>query len=238
MACPYPGTGGAMTEPAPSGPATPAAVLLDVDGTLVDTVYQHVYAWWEAFGRAGHAVDGVAIHRTIGRGSHDLVQTLLGRPDEEVVEGHAKTWGELRDRCRTFPRVPELLRHCAGRGLRVVLATSASADDLAFFRRVLGAEEAIHGVVSAADVQQAKPSPEIVETALRLAGVPAGRAVMVGDTVYDVRAAVAAGVPCIALLCGGIGRDELVAAGAAAVYDDPAALLADVEGSPLGRLLS
>jgi HAD superfamily hydrolase (TIGR01549 family) len=222
-----------MTEPAPtvSGTAanTPGAVLFDVDGTLVDTVYQHVIAWWEAFGEAGHAVSCFDIHRAIGRGSDDLVESLLGEPDERVTEGHTKKWGELRERTTAFHRVPELLRACAERGLRVVLCTSGEEADLDFFVRAIGGDGPVHAIVSSEDVEQAKPDPEIVVKAVDAAGVPADRCVMVGDTVYDIRAASSAGVRSVGVLCGGIGEVELRAAGAAAVYGNPSELLDHLE---------
>jgi HAD superfamily hydrolase (TIGR01549 family) len=215
-----------MTEPAPSGADTPAAVLFDVDGTLVDTVYQHVMAWWEAFAQAGHAVSGYDIHRAIGRGSEDLVESLLGRLDQAVVEGHQKKWGDVREQTTAFHQVPELLRHCADRGLRVVLCTSGEGPDLDFFVKAIGGDGPVHAIVSSEDVEQSKPSPEIVQKAVEAAGVDAARCVMVGDTAYDMRAAVGAGVTSIGVLCGGISEAELRAAGARAVYANPAELMA------------
>jgi phosphoglycolate phosphatase-like HAD superfamily hydrolase len=223
-----------MTQPAPSGPAAPEAVLFDVDGTLVDSVYQHVIAWWEAFEEAGHEVSGFDIHRAIGRGSEDLVETLLGSADDAVVDGHSRNWGRLRERCHAFPDVPELLRHCRDRGLKVVLCTSGEGADLDFFVRAIGGDEPVHAIVSAEDVGASKPAPDIVLKALEEAGVAADRAVMVGDTVYDVQAAAAAGVRCIGVRCGGIGEAELRDAGAVAVYGNPAELLAGFDSSPLG----
>ncbi|MDT7570708.1 MAG: hypothetical protein QOE05_882 [Actinomycetota bacterium] len=224
-----------MTEPAPSAADTPAAVLFDVDGTLVDTVYQHVTAWWEAFAEAGHAVSGYDIHRAIGRGSEDLVETLLGRPDEKVVDGHAEKWGDVRDRTTAFHQVPELLRQCADRGLRVVLCTSGEGPDLEFFVKAIGGEEPVHAIVSSEDVEQSKPSPEIVAKAVEAAGVPASRCVMVGDTAYDMQAAVGAGVTGIGVLCGGISEAELREAGAVSVYGNPSELLAALaDWAPLG----
>lgn len=222
-----------MTEPAPSTPDTPKAVLFDVDGTLVDTVYQHVLAWWEAFADAGHAVSCIDIHRAIGRGSDDLVETLLGEPDQRVVDGHSRRWGELRERTTAFHQVPELLAHCAERGLRVVLCTSGEGPDLDFFVKAIGGDGPVHAIVSSEDVEQSKPSPEIVQKAVAAAGVPADRCVMVGDTVYDVQAAAAAGVRAVGVLCGGISEAELRAAGAGAVYGNPAELLAGFDASPL-----
>lgn len=214
-----------MSETAPSDPATPGAVLFDVDGTLVDSVYQHVQAWWEAFRAAGHSVPCAAIHRTVGRGSADLVETLLGRPDEAVVAGHAERWGRVRERTAAFPRVPELLAACAGRGLAVVLCTSGEEADVEFFVRAIGGDGPLRAVVSAADVDRSKPDPQIVQRAVEAAGAPPQRCVLVGDTVYDVQAALAAGVRPVAVQCGGIGTDELRAAGATAVLGDPAELL-------------
>ena len=223
-----------MTQPAPSAPPAPEAVLFDVDGTLVDSVYQHVIAWWEAFEEAGHQVSGFDIHRAIGRGSEDLVETLIGRADDAIVEAHSKKWGELRERCTAFHQVPELLRHCRDRGLKVVLCTSGEGPDLEFFVEAIGGDGPVHAIVSSEDVERSKPSPEIVQKALEAAGVDADRAVMVGDTVYDVQAAVAAGVRCIGVMCGGIGEAELREAGAVAVYGNPAELLAGFDSSPLG----
>lgn len=217
---------------------TPSALVLDVDGTLLDTVYLHVLAWWQAFEEQGHRVSCVDLHRAIGRGSEDLVQTLLGRADDAVVEGHTRHWEPLRERCHRFHAVPELVRTCVDRGLRVVLATSGSEDDTRAFREKIGCDDVVHAVVSSGDVENAKPAPDIVLAALEAAGVGPDRAVMVGDTVYDVRAAAAAGVRCVGVLAGGIGEQELRDAGAAAVYGNVAELLDGLDDSPVGELIN
>ncbi len=215
---------------------TPAAVLFDVDGTLLDTNYLHVMAWWESFLARGHEVSCFDIHRAIGRGSKDLVATLLGEPDDAVADGHEERWGELRPRMIPFHGAADLTRACAARGLRVVLATSGTPEDVEDFRAKLGIDDVVHAVVNSGDVENSKPAPDIVLAALEAAGVTADRAVMVGDTVYDVRAAKAAGVACISVLAGGIGENELRPEGPVAVYGNCAELLEGLEDSPLGRL--
>lgn len=215
----------------------PKALLLDVDGTLLDTVYQHVKAWWEAFEEQGHQVSCFDVHRQIGRGSADLVAQLLGHEDDAVVEGHTRHWEAVRDRCHPFHQVPELVREVAARGVRVVYCTSGSEDDTRVFREKIGCDDVVHAVVSSADVEVSKPAPDIVRKALQAAGCAPQDAVMVGDTVYDVRAARAAGVRCIGVLAGGIGEQELVEAGADAVYGNVAELLEGLDGSPVGELI-
>ena len=226
-----------MTQPAPSVNG-PTALVLDVDGTLLDTVYLHVIAWWEAFMDGGYEVSGFDIHRAIGRGSGDLVETLIGKQDEKVVDGHAERWAPLREKCIPFHQVPELIRTCAERGMKVVYCTSGAPEDVEDFRKKIGCDDVISGVVNSGDVEQSKPAPDIVRAALEEVGVAPENAVMLGDTVYDVRAADAAGVACIGLMCGGIGERELQEAGAAAVYGNPSELLQDLEASPVGRLLA
>lgn len=204
-----------MSEPAPR--VKPSVLVLDVDGTLLDTVYLHVVAWWEAFTEAGEQVSCLDIHRTVGRGSDDLVRQLIGRADSAIVDGHARRWAPLRERCEPFHDVPALIRTVAGAGVRVVLCTSGSEQDTADFRRKLGCDDVLAAVVSSGDVERSKPEPDIVRAALEAVGAEPGDAVMVGDTIYDVQAAAAAGVACIGVLCGGIGELELRDAGAAAV---------------------
>ena len=223
-----------MSSPAPD---RPTALVLDVDGTLLDTVYLHVIAWWEAFMDGGYEVSGFDIHRAIGRGSSDLCETLVGKADEKVVDGHAEKWAPLREKCIPFHDVPELIRTCAARGVRVVYCTSGSPDDVADFRAKIGCDDVVSAVVNSGDVEQSKPAPDIVLAALEEVGVAPEDAVMLGDTVYDVRAAKAAGVECIGLMCGGIGERELQEAGAVAVYGNPSELLQDLEQSPVARLL-
>lgn len=225
------------TDPGGADGQGPAALVLDVDGTLLDTNYLHVIAWWEAFREAGHEVSGFDVHRAIGRGSEDLVETLLGEPDDDVVDGHARNWAPLRERCIPFHGVPELIRTCAGRGLRVVYCTSGSPEDVQDFRDRIGCDDVVAAVVSSSDVERSKPEPDIVRAALDAVGVRPERAVMVGDTVYDVRAARAAGVTVVGLVCGGISEQELREAGADAVYGNVAELLEDLDGSPVGRLV-
>ena len=215
---------------------SPGAVLFDVDGTLLDTNYLHVIAWWESFTARGHAVSCFDVHRALGRGAGDLVETLLGERDDTVADGHEERWGELRPRMIPFHGAADLARACAARGLRVVLATSGTPEDVADFRAKLGIDDVVHAVVNSGDVEHSKPAPDLVLAALEAAGVTADRAVMVGDTVYDVRAARAAGVACISLLAGGIGESELRQEDPAAVYGNCAELLEQLDDSPIGKL--
>ncbi|MGV9420155.1 HAD family hydrolase [Streptomyces sp. NPDC003674] len=216
------------------------AAVFDVDGTLVDTNHLHVVTWWEAFRQAGHDVPMHAVHRAVGLGSTDLIAHLLGdgrdeEQDAELSAAHKALYGQYFDRLPALPKAGELLRRLHSDGWRVVLATSASGAELGALRRAIDADEAIVGTASADDVARGKPAPEPVQLALELAGVPASRAVFVGDTVWDMRAGAKAGVRCVGLLCGGIPRADLEEAGAGAVYDDPADLLGRLAGSPLAE---
>ncbi|MFF8478489.1 HAD family hydrolase [Streptomyces sp. NPDC015414] len=217
------------------------AAVFDVDGTLADTNHLHVVTWWEAFRQAGHDVPMHAVHRAVGLGSTDLIAHLLGDGRDEdqdaaLSAAHKALYGQYFDRLHALPKAGELLRRLHGDGWRVVLATSASGAELGALRRAIDADEAIAGTASAEDVAEGKPGPEPVERALELAGVPASRAVFVGDTVWDMRAGAGAGVRCVGLLCGGIPRADLEEAGAGEVYDDPADLLDRLSDSPLARI--
>ncbi|MFF3638135.1 HAD family hydrolase [Streptomyces sp. NPDC002250] len=217
------------------------AAVFDVDGTLADTNHLHVVTWWEAFRQAGHDVPMHAVHRAVGLGSDDLVAHLLGdgrdeEQDAALSDAHKALYGQYFERLQALPKAGELLRRLHADGWRVVLATSASGAELGALRRAIDADEAIVGTASADDVAEGKPAPEPVERALELAGVPASGAVFVGDTVWDMRAGAKAGVRCVGLLCGGIPRADLEEAGAEAVYDDPADLLARLADSPLDRI--
>lgn len=214
------------------------AAVFDVDGTLVDTNHLHVVAWWEAFRQAGHRITAHAIHRAVGLGSADLVTHLLGEARGRgeaagLSSAHKVLYAEYFERLTALPGAGSLLRHLADDGRQVVLATSAAGDELSALRRAIDADDAITATASADDVTEGKPAPEPVERALELAGVPAERAVFVGDTVWDMRAGRRAGVRCVALLCGGIPRADLEEAGADAVFRDPAHLLDSLARSPL-----
>ncbi|ANH94756.1 HAD family hydrolase [Streptomyces sp. NPDC057197] len=214
------------------------AALFDVDGTLVDTNHLHVVTWWEAFRQAGHRVPMHAVHRSVGLGSADLIAHLLGDDrdkdeDDALAAAHSALYGQYFDRLPAFADAGRLLRRLHGDGWTVVLATSASGPELGALRRAIDADDAIAGIASADDVSAGKPAPEPVEHALELAGAPAGDAVFVGDTVWDMRAGRRAGVRCVGVLSGGIPRADLQEAGADTVYDDPAHLLASLADSPL-----
>jgi HAD superfamily hydrolase (TIGR01509 family) len=213
------------------------AVLFDIDGTLVDTNYLHAYAWLGAFQAVGHPVDGAAIHRAIGMGSTQLLDRLLGADTAKQVGDRAKDEHKNRYRetfplMRRFDGAAELLRTSAGRA-KVVLASSASPEELDALCEVLGVDEALTAVTGAGDVDAAKPEPDLVEVALNKAQVAPGQAIFVGDTVWDVEAAGRAGLPCVAVMSGGMSRAELADAGAVAVYRDVAELLSCLELSPL-----
>lgn len=214
------------------------AAVFDVDGTLVDTNHLHVVTWWEALRQAGHRVPMHAVHRAVGLSSSDLIAHLLGEDrdrdqDAQLSAAHTALYGQYFDRLPALAEAGALLKRLHGDGWSVVLATSASGPELEALRRALDADDAITATASSDDVEEGKPAPEPVEHALELAGVPAERAVFVGDTVWDMRAGRRAGVRCVGVLCGGIPRADLEEAGAEAVYADPADLLAHLEDSPL-----
>jgi HAD superfamily hydrolase (TIGR01509 family) len=218
-----------------------AAVLFDIDGTLVDTNYLHVHAWHRAFAEVGEDVESWRIHHRIGMDGSELLADLLPETPDDVVERakdlHSRFYGETASLIRPLHDGPELLDAVAALGLQVVLATSAPEDELSILRKVLDREDILSAVTSSEDVETAKPRPDIVQVALERAGVAPAQAIFVGDTVWDIQAATRAGVRCIALESGGIGRRELEAQGAVAVHANPSDLLAHLRDSPIGGLL-
>lgn len=216
------------------------AVLFDVDGTLVDTNYLGAVTWWEAFAHAGYDVTMKDIHRTIGKGSDQLLDALLPKDrdregDQDLRTAHSALYSVYWTRLRPLDGAVDLLRACHQHGLRVVLASSADEREFAALRKALDADDAIDEATNSGDVERSKPAPDLVEVALDKAGVSADQAVFVGDTVWDVHACQKAGVRCIGLLSGGIGRDELLGAGAVEIYDGPAQLLEHFPGALTGE---
>ncbi|MCU1452596.1 MAG: putative haloacid dehalogenase-like hydrolase [Acidimicrobiales bacterium] len=220
----------------PSSPA-PGAVLLDVDGTLVDTVWLHVLAWSRALRSLGVDVPMSRLHPLVGMGADRFVSELLGREVPGAGDAHHDEFVLLRPDVRCLPGARDLVRTLHERGLIVVLASSSEADELDFFREVLDVDDWLEAATSSSDASASKPSPDIFAAALERAGTPADRAVVVGDTVWDVQAAQKLGVASIGLLTGGARARELEAEGAAATYADPAALVDDLADSPIGRLM-
>jgi HAD superfamily hydrolase (TIGR01509 family) len=211
-------------------------VIFDVDGTLLDTNYLHVAAWWEAFRERGHDICCADVHRALGQGSSDLVKRVLGQPDPSVIEAHSRYFAPYLGRMRPLPGAADLLRATARLGLRVVLATSAKDEEIGLMLDALGARDWIGTVVSSGDVERAKPQPDIIGKALTESGTDPGRAVMVGDAVWDMVAARRAGIGGIGLLSGGIAEGQLRDAGAAEIYADPAQLLGKISASAIGQL--
>ncbi|MER6303044.1 HAD family hydrolase [Kitasatospora sp. NPDC001539] len=218
---------------------TPAA-LFDVDGTLLDTAYFHALAWWEALRQYDRTVPTSRVHRAVGMGSDQLLDHLLGSErdhgdDEAITAAHDALYARFWPQIQPLPGAADLLRACADRGWRVILASSASERELVVLRRALDADDAITAATSADDVSATKPAPDLVRAALARADAEPEHAVFIGDTVWDVTAAGRARVPCIAVETGGSDARELLAAGAAEVHRDTAELLADLDRSLLGR---
>jgi HAD superfamily hydrolase (TIGR01509 family) len=215
-----------------------AAAVFDVDGTLVDSGYLHTLAWWEALRGFGHTVPMARIQRCIGMGTGMLLDHLLGddRDPEETEPldaAHQALIARFWPTLTALPGAAPLLRACAERGWKVVVATSASDCELEVLLKVVDADDAISAVTTADDVDQAKPASDVVEVALRKVGADPAHSIMIGDTVWDVEAADRAGVRCVGVLTGGFSRAELLDAGAVAAYQDTAELLAGLDESVL-----
>jgi len=211
-------------------------VVLDLDGTLVDSVYEHVTAWHAAFHDVGLHVSAARIHEAIGIGGDRLVAHVAGDPAEAAVGDDLRTLHDsyfasaLRSVC-ALDGASELVEALAGHGHRMVLASSSDADLVDDLLDLVDVRRHLHAVVTGSDDVASKPAPDLVQLAVERAG--GGSAIVIGDATWDVLSADAAGAPCIALRSGGIATARLEAAGASAVYDGPRDLLEQLEGHPL-----
>lgn len=215
-------------------------VLFDVDGSLIDSTYLHAVAWWQAFRAADLDVTMAAIQRAIGMGADKLIPHLVGdRPEQlqdRVSEAHAAIYSTWWPTLRPLPGASDLVRRCRCAGLVTVLASSAGSREVDVVLRVLDIDDQLDFTTSSEDGEQSKPAPDLIEVALAKADLEPDRAVMIGDSVWDVRAAAKAGVACIGLECGGTSAAELRDEGAAQVFTDPQDLIDRWSDSLLAEL--
>jgi HAD superfamily hydrolase (TIGR01509 family) len=224
-----------MTEPAPISSAPPA-LLFDLDGTLIDSVYQHVLAWQEALTGFGIELSVWKIHRRIGMSGGLFVTALLretgGALSTEQIRAlnlaHAEAYARRRDSVRPLPGARELLAALTERGVTWAIATSGLAVAARPALKMLGLPEDTP-LVTRDQVRHAKPDPDLFLAAAARVGTDVRSAIVVGDSIWDLLAARRAGCLGVGLLSGGYGREELERAGAYRVYADPADLLAHLD---------
>lgn len=208
-------------------------LLFDVDGTLCDTNYLHALAWSRALRDCGEWAPMNAIHRLVGMGGDQLVHRLLGHNSPEAIAARPRHYQELTGDIRAFPQAADALQQAKSLGLVVVLATSAPDDELELLRGVLDADSFIDGQTSADDIEHSKPDPEVFLTAMRQFSIDPHRALAIGDSVWDIQAARAAGIGCLAVESGGFSQHELSEAGARHVYRDIGEIADQLFTSPI-----
>jgi HAD superfamily hydrolase (TIGR01549 family) len=211
-------------------------VLFDVDGTLVDSNYWHTAAWQQAFTEVDRWQAGWRIHARIGMGGDRLVAAVAGDEVEwELGDTLRKRWKELYDglipNVHLLPGAAELIREVKCRGRKVGLASSGKPEHLEYALRLLDVDDVLDAVTSADDVQASKPAGDLFGLALKQAGGEHG--VVIGDSPWDVQAAKDVGMPAVGLRCGGFSDEQLRAAGAVALFDDPADAILGIHHSPL-----
>jgi HAD superfamily hydrolase (TIGR01509 family) len=216
---------------------TPPAAILDIDGTLVDSNYQHALAWYRALREHGHVLPIWRIHRHIGMGGDQLVKALCGEEAEErdgdaIREAEGRHYFAMIDEVEPLEGARELMVDLKESGHRVVLASSAKPEEVDHYLDLLDARDLADGWTSAGDVEQTKPAPDLVQIAIEKIG--GGPAVMVGDSTWDCEAARRAGVQTIAVLTGGFSEAELRSAGAIAVFGSIGELRERLRDTPLG----
>jgi len=219
------------------GEAQRPAAILDIDGTLVDTNYHHAVAWYRAFRQSGLTLPLYAIHRHIGMGGDQLVASLAGeewdeRHGDEAREREGELYMELIDEVEPLEGARELMVALRERGHALVLASSAKPHEVDHYLDLLDARDLAHGWTTSGDVERTKPEPDLVTAAVEKAG--GGRAVMLGDSTWDCRAAEKAGVPTVGVLTGGFSEEELRDAGAVLVVRELRNLLDDIDATPFG----
>jgi HAD superfamily hydrolase (TIGR01509 family) len=215
---------------------TRPAAILDVDGTLVDTVYHHALAWYRAFRSQDLDMEVWKVHRRIGMGGDQLVADLCGDEVEErhgdaLREAEKERYAELIGEVRPLPGARALIEALKERGHEVVLSSSAKPEELDHYLDLLEARDLVDDWTSSADVEETKPAPDLIQVARDKA--TAQEAVMVGDSIWDAEAAKRAGVPTIGLLTGGFAEAELREAGADPVFASLDDLRTGIERTPL-----
>jgi HAD superfamily hydrolase (TIGR01509 family) len=201
----------------------PTTAILDIDGTLVDTNYQHALAWYRAFRAHGHTVQVWQAHRHIGMGGDQLVEALIGEQaaaeqGEEIRDFEGDAYGEMIAEVQPLKGARELLVDLHEQGFALVLASSAKEEEVDHYLDLLEARGIVDSWTTSGDVEQTKPAPDLIHAALEKAERADGdRVLMIGDSVWDVEAAKKAGIPTLAVLTGGFSEEELREAGAAAV---------------------
>jgi len=209
-----------------------------VDGTLVDTNYQHALAWYRAFRRFDIVLPIWRIHRAIGMGGDQLVTSLTG-DDVEKDHGEAlrDAWTEefepFLDEVKPFDGAHDLLVEVKKRGFQVVLASSGKSDHVEHFLDLVDARDVADAWTTSDDVEASKPAPDLVETALDR--VPGSSGIMIGDSPWDAIAAAKADIATIAVRTGGFSAEELRDAGASRVFDSLRDLIAGLDDTPLAR---
>ncbi|HEX4117131.1 MAG TPA: HAD family hydrolase [Solirubrobacteraceae bacterium] len=211
-----------------------SVAILDIDGTLVDTNYQHTLAWYRAFCEHGMVLPVWRIHRHTGMGGDQLVPALTSEQVErergdDIRDAESRYYRQLIGEVRPMRDARRLIEDLHARGHRVLLASSAKEQELDHYLELLDARELVDGWTSSAYVQATKPAPDIVHVALDRAGAAADEAVMVGDSPWDAEAAARAGVSTIAVMTGGFSEEELKDAGASMVYQSVAELRKDLD---------
>ncbi len=205
-----------------SSASEPAIAIFDIDGTLVDTNYQHALSWYRALRAKRLIVPVWQIHRAIGMGSDRVVTALLNedveaRLGEALRDAEAGYYGQLIGEVEPMGGAHALLAELSKRGHSIILASSAEESDVEHYLELLDARELIDAYTTSADVQASKPEPDIVRAAIEKAG--GGAAVMIGDSTWDIKAASRASIPSIGVLTGGFSEQELTDAGASVVVD-------------------
>ncbi len=212
-------------------------ILLDIDGTLVDSNEAHVEAWVQALHENGYEVSKEKIRPLIGMGSDNLLPAAVGvdkesGPGKRIAERHGELFKERLPRLRPFPGVRPLLEKMKAEGLKRLVATSAEPDDVKALLEIAGVTDLVEGAADSGDAESSKPDPDVVKAALARLKLGPEEVLLLGDTPYDIEAATRAGVGTLAVRSGGFPDEELE--GALALYDDAADLLARYDSSPLG----
>lgn len=216
------------------------AVILDVDGTLVLSNDAHAQAWVEAFAACGYDVPFDKVRPLIGMGGEQLIPKIVSGLSDK--EGDGKKIGQRRKELIINHFAPELFPAPGSRklllkmqleGLRLIIATSASSEELSPLLKAAGVDDLIDEATTSSDAEASKPEPDIVEAALSKLQMEASQVVMLADTPYDIEAASKCGVPVIAFRCGGF--DDASLRGAAEIYEHPADLLAHYQDSILAK---